>query len=265
MTLDTFFEKFDLFADAPDAVGKMRELVLELAVQGKLVAPSSNPDKHPAWLAFRKEISERVYSYDPGPPPFEIPEHWEWCVIDDVAKSCGQKTPDEKFTYIDVGSIDNTCGKFKPELNIVEAAKAPSRARKLALPGSVIYATVRPYLKNIAVIDKDFSPPAIISTAFAILHPLSFIQSRYLFYWLRSSSFEREVSAYAKGVAYPAISDSDLKGCFIPIPPLDEQKRIVAKVDELMALCDRLEAQQQASRAAAEKLLTALVAELTNT
>jgi type I restriction enzyme S subunit len=245
MTLDTFFEKFDLFADAPDAVGKMRELVLELAVQGKLVAPSSNPDKHPAWLAFRKEISERVYSYDPGPPPFEIPEHWEWCVIDDVAKSCGQKTPDEKFTYIDVGSIDNTCGKFKPELNIVEAAKAPSRARKLALPGSVIYATVRPYLKNIAVIDKDFSPPAIISTAFAILHPLSFIESRYLFYWLRSSSFEREVSAYAKGVAYPAISDSDLKGCFIPIPPLDEQKRIVAKVDELMALCDRLEAQQQ--------------------
>ena len=212
MTLDTFFEKFDLFADAPDAVGKMRELVLELAVQGKLVAPSSNPDKHPAWLAFRKEISERVYSYDPGPPPFEIPEHWEWCVIDDVAKSCGQKTPDEKFTYIDVGSIDNTCGKFKPELNIVEAAKAPSRARKLALPGSVIYATVRPYLKNIAVIDKDFSPPAIISTAFAILHPLSFIESRYLFYWLRSSSFEREVSAYAKGVAYPAISDSDLKG-----------------------------------------------------
>ncbi len=246
MKLETFFEKFDQFADAPDAVAKMRELVLELAVQGKLVAPSPKPDKHPAWLAFRKELSERIYSYDPGPPPpFEIPDHWVWCVVGEVAKPCGQKTPDEKFTYIDVGSIDNARGTLKPELNIFEAAEAPSRARKLAQPGSVIYATVRPYLKNIAVIEKDFSPPAIISTAFAILHPLPFVESQFLFYWLRSSSFEREVSAYAKGVAYPAISDGDLKRCAVPVPPPAEQKRIVAKVDELMALCDRLEAQQQ--------------------
>ena len=85
----------------------------------------------------------------------------------------------------------------------------------------------------------------IVSTAFAILHPLPFVESRFLFYWLRSSGFKREVSAYAKGVAYPAISDGDLKGCVVPVPPPFEQKRIVAKVDELMALCDRLEAQQQ--------------------
>lgn len=246
MKLETFFEKFDQFADAPEAVAKIRELVLELAVQGKLVAPSQKPDKHPAWVAFRKEISERVYSYDPGPPPpFEIPDHWEWCVLDEVAKPCGQKKPDEKFTYIDVGSIDNARGELKPELNTIEVADAPSRARKLAQPGSVIYATVRPYLKNIAVIEKEFSPPAIISTAFAILHPLPFVESQFLFYWLRSSAFEREVSAYAKGVAYPAISDGDLKGCLVPLPPPAEQKRIVAKVDELMALCDRLQAQQQ--------------------
>ena len=58
MKLETFFEKFNQFADAPDAVAKMRELVLELAVHGKLVAPSPNPDKHPAWLAFRKEIRD---------------------------------------------------------------------------------------------------------------------------------------------------------------------------------------------------------------
>jgi type I restriction enzyme S subunit len=246
MTLDTFFKKFDPFADAPDAVAKMRELVLQLAVQGKLVEPPSKPETDRTWLAFKKEISERVYSYDPGPPPpFDIPEHWEWCVLGDVAKPCGQKTPDENFTYIDVGSIDNARGELKPDLNTIEAAHAPSRARKLAKLGSVIYATVRPYLKNIAVIETEFSPPAIISTAFAILHPLPFVESRFLFYWLRSSAFEREVSVYAKGVAYPAISDGDLKGCVIPVPPPSEQKRIVAKVDELMALCDRLEAQQQ--------------------
>jgi type I restriction enzyme S subunit len=246
MTLDTFFKKFDQFADAPDAVAKMRGLVLELAVQGKLVEPPSKPETDRAWLAFKKEISERIYGYDPGStPPFDIPEHWEWSVLGEVAKPCGQKTPDENFTYIDVGSIDNARGELKPDLNTIEPAHAPSRARKLAKLGSVIYATVRPYLKNIAVIEKEFCPPAIISTAFAILHPLPFVESRFLFYWLRSSAFEREVSAYAKGVAYPAISDGDLKGCVIPVPPPSEQKRIVAKVDELMALCDRLEAQQQ--------------------
>jgi type I restriction enzyme S subunit len=165
--------------------------------------------------------------------------------LDEVAKPCGQKIPTEKFTYIDVSSIDNARGELKPELSLIEAADAPSRARKLAQPGSVIYATVRPYLKNIAVIEKEFSPAAIISTAFAILNPLPFIESRFLFYWLRSSAFEREVNTYAKGVAYPAISDGDLKRCPIPVPPPSEQKRIVAKVDELMALCDRLEAQQQ--------------------
>jgi type I restriction enzyme S subunit len=246
MTLDTFFEKFDIFADAPNAVGKMRELVLELAMQGKLVPPSTKPEKHPSWIAFQEERRNSTIGNDSEPQPvFEIPTHWEWCILDEVAKPCGQKIPTEKFTYIDVGSIDNARGELKPELNVIEAADAPSRARKLAQPGSIIYATVRPYLKNIAVIDRNFSPPAIISTAFAILNPLPFIESRFLFYWLRSSSFEREVNTYSKGVAYPAISDGDLKRCPIPVPPPSEQKRIVAKVDELMGLCDRLEAQQK--------------------
>jgi type I restriction enzyme S subunit len=261
MTLDTFFKKFDQFADAPNAVAKMRELVLEMAVQGKLVEPPSKPETDRAWLTFKKEISERICSYDSGPPPpFDIPEHWEWSVLGEVAKPCGQKTPDDDFTYIDVGSIDNARGELKPDLNTIEVTHAPSRARKLARTGSVIYATVRPYLKNIAVIEKEFCPPAIISTAFAILHPLQFVESRYLFYWLRSSAFEREVSAYAKGVAYPAISDGDLKRCVIPVPPPSEQKRIVAKVDELMALCDRLEAQQQQREEQASALARASLA-----
>ena len=245
MKLEAFFEKFELFADAPDAVAKMRELVLELAVRGSLTEQEKSDQENEPWRHFLEEFDTRVYGYDPGPPPFEIPDEWRWACLDDIAKPCGQKTPDKRFTYIDVGSIDNTRGELKSELKIIEIADAPSRARKLAKRGSVIYATVRPYLKNIAVIDKDFNPPAIISTAFAILHPLPFVESRFLFYWLRSSAFEREVSAYAKGVAYPAISDGDLKGCLVPIPPLAEQKRIVAKVVELMMLCDRLEAQQQ--------------------
>lgn len=229
MTLETFFEKFELFANAPGAVGRMRELVLELAVRGRLL-PSCNLDSSaPA------DQSQ----------PFPIPDHWKWLLIANVADACGQKVPDRSFTYIDVGSIDNTRGLIKSEPEVVTPENAPSRARKLVRPGTVIYATVRPYLKNIAVIDREFSPPAIVSTAFAILHPKPFLDVCYLFYWLRSKAFEAQVAERMKGVAYPAINDGEFRACPIAVPPLAEQKRIVVKVEELMALCDRLEAQQQ--------------------
>ncbi len=246
MTLETFFEKFELFADAPDAVAKMRELVLELAVRGKLSERRTADQDDPAWGEFTDELDHRVYGSDPGaPPPFEIPEEWRWSQIDEAAAPCRQKTPDEVFTYIDVGSINNQRGSLKDVLEVLDPSAAPSRARKLVAPACVIYATVRPYLKNIAIIDREISPAPIVSTAFAVLNPKAFIESRFLFYWLRSTSFEREVNAYAKGVAYPAINDGDFRSCPMPVPPPAEQKRIVAKVDELMALCDRLALQQE--------------------
>jgi len=86
---------------------------------------------------------------------------------------------------------------------------------------------------------------AIVSTAFAVLYPRPSLDARYLFYWLRSQSFQDEVTERMKGVAYPAISDSDLWRCQIPLPPVTEQKQILEKVGELMALCDQLESEQQ--------------------
>jgi len=235
MKLETFFEKFDLFADIPDAVAKMRELVLELAVQGKLVEPERE-----AFLTERCGVQ-----VDEEKTPFPVPGGWEWRAIGDVADDCGQKVPDHPFTYIDVASIDNQHGRIQPNLSVIAADAAPSRARKLVSKGCIIYATIRPYLRNIAIIDKDFEPPAIVSTAFAVLNPSPEIDASFLFYWLRSKSFEIQVAQRMKGVAYPAISDGNFKKCVVPIPPLAEQKRIVTKVDELMALCDELEAQQQ--------------------
>ena len=81
----------------------------------------------------------------------------------------------------------------------------------------------------------------IASTAFAVLHPYSGVHSRLLFFWLRSPFFTDFVTAQMKGVAYPAISDTDLLRAPMPLPPAAEQHRIVAKVDELMRLIDRLE------------------------
>ena len=256
MKLETFFEKFDQFADAPDAVVKMRELVLQLAVTGKLVEPNTKDSPASALLASvatqrASLVTERKIKTRPSSPvtadeqPFELPPSWEWARLSDVGYELGQKIPDSRFTYIDVGSIDSDKGRISDRVEQLEPNDAPSRARKLVERGTVIYSTVRPYLLNIAIVEQVFSPKPIASTAFGILHPFAGINNRYLYYWLRSAPFTAYVQEGMKGMAYPAINDEKFYGGFIAVPPSAEQKRIVAKVDELMALCDRLEAQQQ--------------------
>jgi type I restriction enzyme S subunit len=256
MKLETFFEKFDQFADAPDAVEKMRELVLQLAVTGKLVAQDGR-DKPASSLVQSAEaeraklVAARKIKARPTAPvegdeqPYELPSSWAWARLSDVGYELGQKVPDKRFTYIDVGGIDSDKGRISDRVEQLEPGDAPSRARKLVTRGTVIYSTVRPYLLNIAIVDQDFEPEPIASTAFGILHPFEGINNRYLFYWLRSAPFTAYVQAGMKGMAYPAINDEKFYSGPIALPPLAEQKRIVAKVDELMALCDRLEAQQQ--------------------
>ena len=128
--------------------------------------------------------------------------------------------------------------------------------------GTVIYSTVRPYLKNIAVIDEDFSPPPIASTAFAILHPWSGISSSYISSYLHSPSFVRYVESVQTGIAYPAINDKQFFGGVFPLPPSNEQQRIVAKVDELMALCDQLEQQSEHQLTAHQQLTDTLLGTL---
>jgi type I restriction enzyme S subunit len=256
MNLETFLAKFDQFADAPDAVAKMRELVLQLAVTGKLVAqdkrdePASSllesTEAERAKLIAAKKIKSRPTSpVEPDEQPFELPSSWAWARLSDVGYELGQKVPDKRFTYIDVGGIDSDKGRISDRVEKLEPGDAPSRARKLVARGTVIYSTVRPYLLNIAIVDQDFDPEPIASTAFGILHPFEGVNNRYLFYWLRSAPFTAYVQAGMKGMAYPAINDEKFYSGYIALPPLAEQKRIVAKVDELMALCDRLEAQQQ--------------------
>lgn len=256
MTLETFFEKFDLFADAPDAVAKMRQLVLQLAVTGRLVTQDERDE--PALMLLKSTEAERAKlvaakkikarptaTVEPDDQPYELPSSWAWARLSDVGYELGQKVPDKRFTYIDVGGIDSDKGRISDRVEKLDPGAAPSRARKLVARGTVIYSTVRPYLLNIAIVDQDFDPEPIASTAFGILHPFVGINNRYLFYWLRSAPFTAYVEAGMKGMAYPAINDEKFYNGPIALPPLAEQKRIVAKVEELMALCDRLEAQQK--------------------
>lgn len=240
-TVDACFRIFAELADDADALKNVRGLILDLGVQGKLTARVLTDQKDLVWQRLlESSVPDEGIAVS---APFELPAEWVWAKVGSVANNCGQKTPNKCFTYIDVGAIDNKTGTISDEAAIMEAREAPSRARKLVKIGTVIYSTVRPYLKNIAIIDRVLTPEPIVSTAFAVMLPKAFLDTRFLFYWLRSSSFEQEVAARMKGVAYPAINDKEFRECPIPLPPLAEQKRIVAKVDALMAQCDRLEAQ----------------------
>ena len=277
MNHEIFFENLEVLIDAPNGVQKLRELILQLAVQGKLVP--QDPEDEPAAILLEKIAAEKdqlvkekkikrirsLPQIDPQQIPYELPYNWEWVRLGDVGYDCGQRKPDKKFTYIDVSTINKEQGIISENVEILEPSEAPSRARKLVSKGSVIYATVRPYLLNIAIIDKQFEPEPIVSTAFAVLHPYSGILNKYLYYYLRSKPFITYVESEMIGMAYPAINDGKLYMGLVPIPPFEEQKRIVAKVDQLMALCDQLEARQQKkheqrirlNNAALDKLLTA--------
>ena len=146
----------NLLATAPGGVARLRELILTLAVQGKLVP--QDPADEPASRLLQKIRAEKDRLIAEGKikkdkplaaiaeeeKPFELPMGWEWVRIPEVTHSLGQGEPTEAFSYIDVASVDNLKGCVASEIQVLEATEAPSRARKnvaLMLPP---YSSPRP-------------------------------------------------------------------------------------------------------------------------
>lgn len=173
--------------------------------------------------------------------PFEIPDSWEWVRLGSVVYNRGQTSPSTEFCYIDIGSIDNKNQKLNPTDTTIAPDKAPSRARKLVDMGDILYSTVRPYLHNMCIIDREFPHIPIASTGFAVLTCHANLLNKYLFYYLMSLDFDAYANNTdnAKGVAYPAINDDRLYKALIPIPPVAEQHRIVSAIDSVnIPLCE---------------------------
>lgn len=226
----------------------LKNSILQLAIQGKLVeqrVEEGTAKELVEQIKAEKEqlIKEKKIKKEKPLPeiteeeiPFEIPESWEWVRLRTIVFNRGQITPIDKFSYIDIGSINNECQRLNEQENIIEPENAPSRARKLVEKGDILYSTVRPYLHNMCIIDKEFSYTPIASTGFAAMTSYPGIYNKYLFYYLLSPEFDRYANSNdnAKGVAYPAINDDRLYRAIIALPPLHEQKRIVAKIEELL-------------------------------
>ena len=239
--------------------GKLKKSILQYAIQGKLVP--QDPNDEPASVLLeriraekkaklgKKYVDSCIYKGDDNcyyekvgrnepvrleDLPFEIPDSWCWARLKDVTFNHGQKIPNIAFSYIDIGSIDNVNQKLSAKENIVEPEKAPSRARKIVECGDVLYATVRPYLHNMCVVEKDFSLEPIASTGFAVLAVERGIKNTFLFYYMLSPVFDQYAnsSENSKGVAYPAINDEKLYKAPIPIPPQNEQQNICTLIDK---------------------------------
>jgi type I restriction enzyme S subunit len=152
-------------------------------------------------------------------------------LCDEVIKKAPREIYREKFTYIDISSVDPVQKKIvNPKLLTVDLA--PGRARKIVTTGDVIFATTRPYLENIAKIKAEFTNP-VASTGFCVMSPKSeLLDSDYLFHYVTSPDFINRVVAKQKGAAYPAVSDSDVFNMEIPLPSLEVQKKIVKVLEE---------------------------------
>ena len=254
---------------------QLKNSILQMAVQGKLVPqdPSDEPasvllerikaekqelikagkikkDKksseifrgaaHNLPYAFCEQIGKEIRDIS-DEIPFEIPDSWEWVRLGSIVYNRGQMKPTSDFCYVDIGSIDNKRQRLGDTENIITPDKAPSRAKKIIDVGDIIYSTVRPYLHNMCIIDRQFSLQPIASTGFATMTCYSGLLNKYLFYYLLAPDFDNYANdtENSKGVAYPAINDDRLYKALIPLPPLSEQHRIVAKIEELLPYIEK--------------------------
>ena len=250
---------------------QLKNSILQMAVQGKLVP--QDPNDEPASVLLEriraekeKLIKEGKIKKEKNPSvifrgadnlpyekigknepvciadevPFEIPESWEWVRLGKIVYNRGQMKPIDDFCYIDIGSIDNKNQKLNDEEFIVTADKAPSRARKIVAIGDILYSTVRPYLHNMCIVNRSFSHQPIASTGFAALTCHTGFYNKFLFYYLMSPDFDAYANSTdnAKGVAYPAINDTKLYRALIPVPPEEEQKRIIKRLKKVLPYVD---------------------------
>ncbi|MEW6903228.1 restriction endonuclease subunit S [Trueperella pyogenes] len=234
---------------------RLRAAILQAAISGKLT--DQRPEDGTATELLEQIAAERaalikagkLKKQKPLPPvseeerPFALPSSWIWVRLGDYAHDRGQQAPQVPFTYIDISAIDNRKQTLdRANLAVLSPEAAPSRARRTALPGDVIYSTVRPYLHNACILPGGLRPEPIVSTGLAVLTTGHIVANRLLLNTMLSPYFDELANRTdnSRGVAYPAINDTQLRKLPVPVPPLAEQERIVAKLEEVLPLIDQL-------------------------
>ena len=264
MKLETFFEKFDQFADAPDAVAKMRELVLQLAVQGKIVDQDANDESAAKLLqgliSFKlaNPLSGRSGRSKEGPVEVEatsdgLPANWVKTTIGEVLYVIRGASPRPKgdpqyfsemrtpYHWVKISDIRKH-GQNGLLMDTDEFLTEAGMRKSVLLPKGTLVLT------NSATIGV----PIVLGIEGCCIHdgylafpnfPHDLLSQKFLLYLFHT--LKKHAERNARGLAQLNLNTDLVRSFPFGLPPLAEQKRIVAKVDELMALCDRLALQQQ--------------------
>lgn len=229
-------------ADEPASVllERIRAEKEELIKQGKL-----KRDKKESVIfrgednSYYEKIGGKVEIID-NEIPFELPESWVWC----RGHSCfggmeSTKPLGDFFDYIDIDSIDNRFHRIK-EAKHLPVSDAPSRASRAVKNGSVLFSLVRPYLENIALIEETHCH-CVASTGFYVCNSNGALLPEFMFFLMISRYVVNGLNQYMKGDNSPSISKENIEHWLYPVPPIEEQKAIVYKLESIFKMITNIE------------------------
>jgi type I restriction enzyme S subunit len=263
-------DNLTLLSSATNGIQKLRELILELAVRGKLIP--QDPSNEPASELLKRIAEEKSRMVAEGKlkkqkplveigeeeKAFELPHSWDWARFGDICAIKGELVRPEDFPELrQVGPdcIEKGTGRLIKSRTVKESGVKGPNSRFFA--GQIVYSKIRPSLSKAILADFD-------GLCSADMYPIdAFIDSKFLLKEILSEVFLGQVRVAENRIKMPKLNQESLTSFVLAIPPLAEQHRIVAKVDELMSLCDRLEAQQADAESVKARLVQAMLDSLT--
>jgi restriction endonuclease S subunit len=247
----------------------LRRVILNLAVSGRLTAQNLNElsardyaenQKIKEQLVADKIIKKNKCSSEISKEeiPFQLPNNWLWTRIGIVtsygnAKKADYSDVDQDTWVLELEDIE------KESSNVLKRISANGRMFKSSknkfAKGDVLYGKLRPYLDKVLVADRE----GVCTTEIIPLNGFSNIDPRFLRWVMKSSFFIEYADNSTHGMGMPRMGTDKALAALFPFAPFEEQKRIVAKVDELMAICDKLEEQLTEAYSDAQTLMQATV------
>ena len=234
----------------PDQIKALRQTILNLAVRGKLV--EQNPNDEPASELLKRTAAGEIKKTKMLPPisesfaKFDVPKGWSWCRLGSLSKFVTSGSRDwakyyaqEGATFIRMGNLSK--GHYRLRLDQIQYVKPPSdgEGTRTRLEADDLLISITGDVGMLGLIPENFGE-AYINQHTAMVRLVDEMKGRYLAELFRSPFAQHQFKAPQRGIKN-SFRLTDITQFLVPLPPLAEQRRIVAKVDELMVLCDRLE------------------------
>ena len=221
--------------DLQTSITLAKSKILDLAIHGKLVP--QDPNDEPA-IELLKRINPKFTPCDNAHYPFDVPHNWVWAKGLDIFKPMKATSPlGDTFKYIDIDAIDNK-RNVVTSVKVLNTKQAPSRASRYTEKGCVLFSMVRPYLRNIAMVTEN---DCIASTGFFVCQGKDCLLPKFCYYQMLSNYVVDGLNDFMKGDNSPSITKAQIEEYIFPLPPYNEQQRIVTKIEELFAVLDKIQ------------------------